>query len=357
MEALKVCFEIALVIAPHIGYVAQYLEIHRTWSIEGYSPVVSLILLTSNTLRIYYYIGHPFLFALLCQAILGIAVHGIVLRKVLQVHLQQVLSAQSADMYSGDSASVSATVALEAPARATPSSVAGGGTAGKRGLAINDEDDTSPSNAAASAVAWLPSSREARNGFGGSGDASPSSAPSVGISCVAAKFLQLLFRIEDCIEAALLRYAPLQFVYSYLIVAVSALVMVLLYYISIGSVWKHAAEVVGYAALGIEALLVLPQILRHARRRSTEGLTTLLILTWVGGDVIKVVYFIYAKQALAFIVCGCFQLVLDVVVVAQVVYYGIIVKRESAVCVEGDDGAMEAVVSPGSRSTTNQRAL
>ncbi|CAC9497389.1 conserved hypothetical protein [Leishmania infantum JPCM5] len=342
MEALRVCFQIALVIAPHIGYCAQHAEIHRTQSIEGYSPVVSLILLTSNTLRIYYYIGHHFLLALLLQAILGVAVHGVLLCKVLEVHVQQLLDARVTDIYDEDSAAVIETAAAGTPTVAPSSSAAGsGGAAEKQNQAFGDRDDTAPSpnTAAAPAAEWPASSSAAHNGYEGSGDVPPSLAPSAGIGCVTSKFLQVLFRIEDCIEASLLRNTPPQFVYNYAIAATAALVVALLYYVSIGRVWKNAAEVVGYAALGIEALLVLPQILRNARRRSTEGLTMLLILTWVGGDVIKVIYFIYAKQALPFIVCGCFQVFLDIVVVAQLVYYRLIVKRESEVLIEGDDGA------------------
>ncbi|KAG5499654.1 hypothetical protein JIQ42_05129 [Leishmania sp. Namibia] len=336
MEALRVCFEIALVIAPHIGYGAQYVEIHRTRSIEGYAPVVSLILLTSNTLRVYYYIGNRFLFALLCQAIVGIAVHGVLLLKVLEVHVQQVLRAQISELYNGSSAAVIAAAAEEAPTGAAASDAAVGVAARKQDPAADDGDDTTPSpQTEVPAIEWPTSSSEVYNGLVSSGETPPSSAPPVGIKSVASKFLLLLFFIEDCIEAHLLRHTPLQFACNYVITGALALGTVLLYYLSIGRVWKYAADVVGYTALGIEALLVLPQILRNARRGSTEGLSMLLILTWVGGDVVKVTYFIYAKQSLPFILCGCFQALLDVVVVAQLIYYRFISKRESELYVEG----------------------
>ncbi|KAG5476787.1 hypothetical protein CUR178_03972 [Leishmania enriettii] len=337
MEALRVCFEIALVIAPHIGYGAQYVEIHRTRSIEGYAPVVSLILLTSNTLRVYYYIGNRFLFALLCQAIVGIAVHGVLLLKVLEVHVQQVLRAQISELYNGSSPAAIATAAEEAPTRAAAPDAAVGVAAGKQDPAAGDGDDTTPSpQTEVPAVEWRASSSEAYNGLVSSGETPPSSAPSIGIKSVASKFLLLLFFIEDCIEAHLLRHTPLQFACNYVVTAALALGTVLLYYFSIGRVWKYAADVVGYTALGIEALLVLPQILRNARRGSTEGLSMLLILTWVGGDVVKVTYFIYAKQSLPFILCGCFQALLDIVVVAQLIYYRFISRRESELCVESE---------------------
>ncbi|CBZ28026.1 conserved hypothetical protein [Leishmania mexicana MHOM/GT/2001/U1103] len=342
MEVVRICFQIALVTVPHIGYCVQRAEIHRTQSFAGYSPVVSLILLTSNTLRIYYYIGHRFLLALLFQAIVGVAVHGALLCKILEVQVQHVLDARSEDTYDEDSGAIIETAEAEPPTVAPPSSAAGtGGMAEKQNQTCSDRDDTTPSlnTATTPAAEWPASSSATHNEYEGSGDAPPSLAPSAGIRCGGSKFMRVLFGIEDCIEARLLRNTPPQFVYNYVIASTAALVTALLYYASIRRVWENAAEVVGYTALGIEALLVLPQILRNARRRSTEGLTMLLILTWVCGDIIKVIYFIYAKQALPFIVCGCFQVFLDIVVVAQLVYYRLIVKRESEVLIEGDDSA------------------
>ncbi|GET89567.1 hypothetical protein, conserved [Leishmania tarentolae] len=342
MEALNVCFQVALVIAPHVGYCAQYAEIDRTQSIEGYSPVVSLILLTSNTLRIYYYIGHHFLLALLFQAVVGVVVHGLLLCKVLEVHAQKLLEAQAPDTYGRDGTAIIEPVTVGAPTvEVSPSAAGVGGAAGIEHRAFDDTDDTSPSPhaTAAGTAEWATSPSAACNRYEDSGDTSRSRTPSTGIKCVTFKLLKVFFRIEDCIEAHLLRNTPPQFLYHYAIAATAALLAVLFYYVSIGRVWKDAAEVVGYMALGIEALLVAPQILRNARRRSTEGLTILLIFTWVGGDAIKLIYFIYTKQALPFIVCGFFQAVLDMVVVAQLVYYRVMVKRGSEVLIEGDNGA------------------
>ncbi|KAG5476504.1 hypothetical protein LSCM1_04217 [Leishmania martiniquensis] len=340
MEVARICFEVGLVIAPHIGYGAQYVEIHRTRSIAGYAPIVSLILLTSNTLRVYYYIGHRFLFALLCQALVGIAVHGALLLKVLEVHLQEVLRNQIADLYNVHSAVVISAAGAEAPTEEAPPTVAFGGAAGKQDPVTGDGDATALSpQAEVSPVEWPTPSGDGFSGLGGMEGTPPSPAPESGLKCVVAKFLRLLFSIEDFLEAHLLRQTPLQFACGYVIAAAFALGVVLLYYISIGRVWKHAADVVGYAALGLESLLVLPQILRNARRRSTEGLTMLLILTWVGGDAIKVAYFIYARQSLPFILCGCFQAFLDVVVVVQLVYYRFIVKRDTEVRLEEEGDA------------------
>ncbi|KAK7194346.1 PQ loop repeat [Novymonas esmeraldas] len=342
MEVLKVCFEVALVFAPHIGYVSQYMEIDRSRSFAGYAPVVSLILLTSNTLRVYYYIGNHFLFALLCQAVVGIAVHGALLWKVLEVQAQQLPNHQVDDMYYREygAAAIAAPSSGEAGLTTSGSTQVAGAPAAAKGSSSGEADAAAASSshaaAAAAAAMWQTPAGEARSGYY-DGDASPAAS---GGACGALEAcLRVLFRLEDGIESRLLRHTPLQFVCSYVVTAAVVLATVLLYYVSIGRVWGSAAEVVGYTALGIEALLVLPQILRNARRRSTEGLTMLLILTWVGGDVVKVIYFVYAEQALAFIVCGAFQIGLDVVVVAQLIYYRFLVRSrgDSSVVIHGDD--------------------
>ncbi|KPI84518.1 hypothetical protein ABL78_6428 [Leptomonas seymouri] len=322
MGAWEALFQILLVLAPHVGYVAQYIEIVRSNSIEGYAPLVSLILLTSYTLRLYYYIGNHYMLALLFQAIVGVVVHLAVLLKVLNVHISQVGSEYQDNVLFGANA-------ISPWSNNTPASFEEAG--GKPAPVVADEHLSSSPHT--SAQADTVHAEEA-----GTTSWSP--------TAIFFRFLRFLIQLEDTIESRLLALTPHGFVYSYVATACVTLVAVLIFYFTVGRFWSSAPEVVGYVSLGIEALLVLPQILRNARRRSTEGLSVVLILTWVGGDIIKVAYYIYAKQALPFIVCGIFQILLDVVVVAQVVYYRFCLRRESG----GGDGDAAAttryVLSP-----------
>lgn len=299
MNPWDVIFQILLVFAPHIGYVAQYFEIVSTNSIEGYASLVSLILLTSNTLRLYYYIGKRFMLALLFQSIVGVIVHFIVLLKVLDVHVNQVVSRHQEDVLFG----------LDA---ASPSQL---------GMPISvEEAGGKPAPAAAEAASQpFPSSSITDQADTILADEAGRATSPVAIAFL--RILRFLFQVEDHVEQSLLNLTPRKFAVNYVGWACVAFVVVIFYYLSIGLLWHGAPSVVGYVSLGIEALLVLPQILRNARRRSTEGLSIILILTWVVGDVIKVVYYAYKKQELPFIVCGVFQILLDVVVIAQFVYY------------------------------------
>lgn len=350
MHALEVIFSIGLVIGPYFGYVVQYAEIVKTNSIDGYAPIVSVILLTSNTLRILYYIGHRYLIALLLQAFLGVAVHGVMLWTVLEVHTRLTLRETAEDAYEhGGAADVAAvSPAATGPGAAARDAAKAGGSSAKRDPTLNEaEDPAQTPHTAAEAAVWA-AARRGADGYDGrnagaaqaadASDYAPASHAG-GFQGAVHKLLSFLFFVEDGVEHWLMRHTPIQFMYHYVIAAVATLVAVLVYYATLGRAWKGAPEVVGYASLGIEALMVLPQILRNARRRSTEGLSLLLILTWVGGDLVKVVYYIYAGQALAFIVCGCFQILLDVVVVAQLVFYRILNRRE------GTNGSSDNVVS------------
>jgi hypothetical protein len=76
-------------------------------------------------------------------------------------------------------------------------------------------------------------------------------------------------------------------------------------------------EAVGALALGIEALLPVPQALENERRRSTRGLSPLLIAAWCVGDIFKSGYAIVRREPTAFVACGLFQLAVDAVIVLQ----------------------------------------
>eukprot|EP00388_Colpodella_angusta_P019471 GDKJ01048731.1.p1 GENE.GDKJ01048731.1~~GDKJ01048731.1.p1 ORF type:complete len:231 (-),score=40.08 GDKJ01048731.1:63-728(-) len=80
-------------------------------------------------------------------------------------------------------------------------------------------------------------------------------------------------------------------------------------------------EIVGSAALSIEALLAVPQFIANYKRKSTEGCSKELIASWVIGDVGKLVMFLMRNSPTQFIMCGAFQLFMDFVVLGQMNIY------------------------------------
>ena len=80
-------------------------------------------------------------------------------------------------------------------------------------------------------------------------------------------------------------------------------------------------EALGYVALVLEAGLAVPQCVSNARRRSTVGLSTWMVIGWAAGDAFKVLYSLLRKAPLPFFVCGCLQLAVDFIIAGQIVLY------------------------------------
>lgn len=81
-------------------------------------------------------------------------------------------------------------------------------------------------------------------------------------------------------------------------------------------------SVLGFAALGLESTLPIPQLLSNYKQRSLYGFRLSTLLGWLGGDSFKTVYFFLQHSPLQFQVCAVFQLSVDCAIVAQRLIYG-----------------------------------
>lgn len=96
-------------------------------------------------------------------------------------------------------------------------------------------------------------------------------------------------------------------------------------------------DLVGYVALGIEALLPLPQVLANQRSRSCAGFRVSVLASWLLGDAMKMVYFYNAQHVgIQFKACAIVQMVLDA-------YLGVQFWRFGAGPVENKDKGKMAV--------------
>eukprot|EP01012_Entosiphon_sulcatum_P056534 TRINITY_DN80224_c0_g1_i1.p1 TRINITY_DN80224_c0_g1~~TRINITY_DN80224_c0_g1_i1.p1 ORF type:complete len:238 (-),score=19.79 TRINITY_DN80224_c0_g1_i1:9-722(-) len=77
---LRMLLDIALVFCPVIGYVGQYFRIVAEKSSEGYSLLPSFVLIFSNTLRCFFWLGKHFELPLLFQAIVMVVAQFWLLR-------------------------------------------------------------------------------------------------------------------------------------------------------------------------------------------------------------------------------------------------------------------------------------
>lgn len=89
-------------------------------------------------------------------------------------------------------------------------------------------------------------------------------------------------------------------------------------------------EVLGTLALGIEALLPVPQAVRNFRNKSTAGLSSVLVISWLVGDAIKTVWAFSKDAPTQFLLCGMFQLSVDIILFIQLVVSAIQVSN--AIC-------------------------
>ncbi|CAG7732127.1 unnamed protein product [Allacma fusca] len=82
------------------------------------------------------------------------------------------------------------------------------------------------------------------------------------------------------------------------------------------------AESVGFSALVIEACLALPQFLNNYNNKTTHGMNKAMVCLWGLGDIFKLTYYLTREVPLPFLLCACFQFLLDVLILAQIFIYG-----------------------------------
>ena len=80
-------FSAAMIVGPTVGYIGQIAHVRQHRTADGYSPLVSVILLVCNTLRVLYWLGARFALMLLLQSLVMILVQMLLIVTVLKVTL------------------------------------------------------------------------------------------------------------------------------------------------------------------------------------------------------------------------------------------------------------------------------
>lgn len=100
-------------------------------------------------------------------------------------------------------------------------------------------------------------------------------------------------------------------VYSLLLLLLSAILLKYELYV----------EILGAVSGMVEATLALPQAVKNCKRKSTHGLSLVLIFCWFAGDAFKTYYYFYRDVPLQLSICAVFQLSVDVLILIQFLYY------------------------------------
>jgi len=80
-------------------------------------------------------------------------------------------------------------------------------------------------------------------------------------------------------------------------------------------------DFIGYLSAGIEAFLVLPQVITNYKLQSTKSLSFIVLSNWIFGDITKTMYFYVTQAPIQLKLCGFTQIFIDFVVVGQIFYY------------------------------------
>ncbi|KAK6318328.1 hypothetical protein J4Q44_G00116190, partial [Coregonus suidteri] len=80
-------------------------------------------------------------------------------------------------------------------------------------------------------------------------------------------------------------------------------------------------EGLGSLAVLFEAMLGVPQLLQNYHNHSTRGMSVKMVLLWTAGDIFKTTYFVMNDSPSQFWVCGAVQILIDMAILLQVLYY------------------------------------
>ncbi|PFH55067.1 hypothetical protein XA68_10857 [Ophiocordyceps unilateralis] len=107
----------------------------------------------------------------------------------------------------------------------------------------------------------------------------------------------------------------------YLVCALMAFEVVLAAMPPVYALWSAT---LGYVGLSVEATLAIPQILANSQARSCKGFRLSVLVAWLGGDALKILWFFTSTSDIpvAFKVCGVFQAACDCLLGAQYFQYG-----------------------------------
>ena len=84
---------------------------------------------------------------------------------------------------------------------------------------------------------------------------------------------------------------------------------------------KIFLEILGYIATGIDVFLGMPQIYTNYRLKNSHSLSTIMIISFLLGDLFRTYYYITTKSPFQFILCGIMQVSINVILLIQIIYY------------------------------------
>jgi len=110
----------------------------------------------------------------------------------------------------------------------------------------------------------------------------------------------------------------------------------------------------GIVGLSIEATLPVPQILSNYKARSCKGFRLSVLVSWIAGDIMKMLWFFTATSEIpwTFKLCGIFQMCCDLFLGGQYWVYG---DKGESVIKEHDMGVRMSAHATGMRTPVGEK--
>ena len=80
-------------------------------------------------------------------------------------------------------------------------------------------------------------------------------------------------------------------------------------------------ELIGAISVFSESIIAIPQIKENNLKKNCDNISLFMISSWLIGDIFKSGYYIFSGSPIQFIICGFFQVSLDIILTSQVIYY------------------------------------
>jgi len=80
-------------------------------------------------------------------------------------------------------------------------------------------------------------------------------------------------------------------------------------------------ESIGFLGVALEAAVPGFQVFRNFRNQSVKGFSELVLLVWFTGDICKIVYHLYFRNPIQFVLCGVVQVSFDLILFYQFYIY------------------------------------
>lgn len=317
IKGFKVFFDFGFIFFPSIGFIAQYFKIKKIKNSQGFSKFISFSLIMAFIFRIYFWLGKKFEVTLLYQSIVGIFIQLMLLhicvRYNQKTHEMNKLSI-SENYKNNDESEIKV----------------------KSSQNLEKENKINNYENRTSGIGEIDNIYNAvnLNSYKNVNICNFNNSPIDGINSI--NNINILNCInegtnrndgKDLIENYYLKFFSLQnfwnwnLFYDYL--------NFLFFFIIIVGIFTHIFEenrniyfeILGSMSAFSEGIIAVPQIIANFRHKSTKTLSNILVLTWICGDSIKSIYFLFTDTPLQLVLCSVSQLTLDCIIILQIFYY------------------------------------